>query len=531
MPIVTTGALTIVDVNDGGAAYLTNDSTILTATNAGVVSSFTGAETQFRITEGGADTTNDWSYYVSGTGGGISYRDSDDAADRTATGMAAGALGGSNLISWSEYNAATWWLPYAGPTLTTGIADPYGGTDAVRITMSSLSGLSVSFPSFTANGTAAYTLSFWCRLVNGSGSFAASVQGAAFGSSYASQLSSGSWTRVVITAVPSAGSKTYIELISGMSVTATLDFFGVQLEQSVSASALVRTAGSVASGTRGYVKVTALSQDLSYLDITAIKSPGTTFTRRFSVAKARAGANGTNGTNGANGVRGTIVTSRAITGTAWSDTEAVSAISAAGGGTPLQNDVVTLYNSTASFSQTRVYTASSTWSPLAGYFGGDVLVNGTLTADKIVAQGVTRTSSWTGIDTYGNVGVWNTALSITFTCTPEARRTIIVNVEFSDESDANTPNSTAADFQAYMRILLNGNPPYVNIGGTMTAVDVDSYCKSGTTTALSWVFLDTTSRSGSVTFDLQTKVMNFGGAVRARSGYRNPTMTILEHIR
>lgn len=522
MPIVTTGALTIVDVNDGGAAYLTNDSTILTATNAGVVSSFTGAETQFRITEGGADTTNDWSYYVSGTGGGISYRDSDDAADRTATGMAAGALGGSNLISWSEYNAATWSLPYAGPTLTTGIADPYGGTDAVRITMSGLSGLSVSFPSFTANGTAAYTLSFWCRLVNGSGSFAASVQGAAFGSSYASQLASGSWTRVVITAVPSAGSKTYIELISGMSVTATLDFFGVQLEQSVSASALVRTAGSVASGTRGFVKVAALSQDLSYLDITAIKSPGTTFTRRFSVAKARAGASGTNGTNGANGVRGTIVTSRAITGSSWSDAEAVSAISAAGGGTPLQNDVVTLYNSGVAFSQTRVYTASNTWSPLAGYFGGDVLVNGTLTADKIISEGITKTYSQIGSNVYFPTGQWNNIAAMSVVCNAGAKRTILVNCEFADETAFGVPTGSPSAFQGNLRLAINGTP---------TVYDVDTYCWNGTTTALTWVFLDTTSRSGTVTFTLQGKVDNFPGATRNTSGYRDPTITILEHIR
>lgn len=231
MPIVSTGQITIVDVNDGLDVSLSANGVVLAADTAGTVGSFSTAETTLAIREAGVDTSASWTFYISATGGGISYRDSDDAADRTGTGSVNGLL----------------------------------------------------------------------------------------------------------------------------------------------------------TGTTGYVKVVALSQDLSYLDITAIKGTQTVV-RRFSVAKARQGATGA---TGATGPRGTISTSAATAGTAWSDTEANTAISAAGGGTPVQGDVVTLYNTGASFSQTRVRSSGGTWSPLTAFFGGDVIVDNTLAASKIVANSIT----------------------------------------------------------------------------------------------------------------------------------------------
>ena len=238
MPIVSTGQITIVDVNDGLDVNLSANSVVLAADTAGTVASFAAAETTMSIREAGVDTTSTWAFYVSATGGGISYRDSDDTVDRTGTGAVSGQL----------------------------------------------------------------------------------------------------------------------------------------------------------TGTAGYVKVVALSQDLSYLDVTATKG-SQTVVRRFSVAKARQGATGGPGPTGP---RGTITTSRAITGTAWSDTEANTAISNAGGGTPIQGDVVTLYNTGASFSATRVRSSGGTWSPLTAFFGGDVIVDNTLAASKIVANSITAGQIATG---------------------------------------------------------------------------------------------------------------------------------------
>ncbi|RWO06292.1 MAG: hypothetical protein EOS07_21875 [Mesorhizobium sp.] len=88
------------------------------------------------------------------------------------------------------------------------------------------------------------------------------------------------------------------------------------------------------------------------------------------------------------GQRGTIQTARAIVGTVWSDAEAAVAITEAGGGSPLRGDVVTLYNTGAEFSQTRVRTTEGAWAALAAFFGGDVLVDGSIIADKIAAQAI-----------------------------------------------------------------------------------------------------------------------------------------------
>lgn len=91
------------------------------------------------------------------------------------------------------------------------------------------------------------------------------------------------------------------------------------------------------------------------------------------------GANGSNGFNGSNGTRGTVNIA-ASPFSAWSDANAVAALSLAGYGSPINRDVVTLYN--ASFSQTRFY-QSGTWYVADAYLNGNLLVSGTLSANAI----------------------------------------------------------------------------------------------------------------------------------------------------
>ncbi|RWI74790.1 MAG: hypothetical protein E5V72_00985 [Mesorhizobium sp.] len=88
------------------------------------------------------------------------------------------------------------------------------------------------------------------------------------------------------------------------------------------------------------------------------------------------------------GERGTVQVAAAIPGSVWTDAEAVEAILIAYNVTPRSGDVVTLYNSTAGFSQTRVLNSSGVWHQLAAFFGGDVLVNGTISGTKLAASNV-----------------------------------------------------------------------------------------------------------------------------------------------
>ena len=94
------------------------------------------------------------------------------------------------------------------------------------------------------------------------------------------------------------------------------------------------------------------------------------------------------GDKGDTGTRDTLSLARAITGTSWTDSEALTAITDAGGVSPLPGDVVTLYNVSAGFSQTRIRGAS-TWNAITGFYGGDVILDNSLSANKIKANSIT----------------------------------------------------------------------------------------------------------------------------------------------
>lgn len=153
----------------------------------------------------------------------------------------------------------------------------------------------------------------------------------------------------------------------------------------VDVSALWTVTASPGAGVTGALSVrtyavSAMSVDTGFVDLTAAKQGETPITLRFTITKARQGVTGD---------RGTITASRAIAGTAWSDAEAQTAIADAGGGSPARGDVVTLFNTGANWSQTRVRTTGGTWALLAAFFGGDVLVDGTVVANKLAANSVT----------------------------------------------------------------------------------------------------------------------------------------------
>lgn len=107
--LVSTGSITIVDVNDGLNAQLTNNSHILPADASGNVTSYVGAETTFQILEAGVDVSTRWGFYVSAIGSGVAYRDFNDTVNRTDTGQQAGALD-SNLLRIVSLTAASSWI-------------------------------------------------------------------------------------------------------------------------------------------------------------------------------------------------------------------------------------------------------------------------------------------------------------------------------------------------------------------------------------------------------------------------------------
>jgi len=155
--------------------------------------------------------------------------------------------GSENLVSYSNYNTATWSNIFpAGATITTGIDSPDGTNTAVRFSCNNTTNalLRVSFPSFTPNGVNSYTTSFYVRRVSGSGNASSDLADGAPSVNYSSQLITGQWVRVVTTGVPTATAKSFIDLYSDANTNLVLDFWGVQVERGVTASPLVTTSNS-----------------------------------------------------------------------------------------------------------------------------------------------------------------------------------------------------------------------------------------------------------------------------------------------
>lgn len=128
--------------------------------------------------------------------------------------------------------------------------------------------------------------------------------------------------------------------------------------------------------------------DQGWVDITATRAGFPSQTKRFTVTKALAGADGGAGSVGPTGPRGNVNIAVITTGTAWSDAAAVAGLSAAGYGPPQILDIVTLYRTDGTFTETRFYDGAALL-VLTQYINGNLLVDGTLAADKIVTGSIT----------------------------------------------------------------------------------------------------------------------------------------------
>lgn len=110
---------------------------------------------------------------------------------------------------------------------------------------------------------------------------------------------------------------------------------------------------------------------------------GNTYIDRVILAKVSDGVAGNPGTRGSQDV------ARAVTGTAWSDSEALAALVASLGASavPIVNDTCTLFNISAGFSEMRRYNGSA-WVAVAQSLPGSVIMPGTITTEKLLVTGL-----------------------------------------------------------------------------------------------------------------------------------------------
>lgn len=128
--------------------------------------------------------------------------------------------------------------------------------------------------------------------------------------------------------------------------------------------------------------VTAMSADTATVTITATRTGSPTQTKLFSLAKVRPGAMGLDGIRGSRQIL--------VAGTAWSDQAAWQGIVAQTGTNPVPADMVTIADASSGFSQSKFYSSGGngtttwgTWNTVTSYINGNLLVTGTLGADKI----------------------------------------------------------------------------------------------------------------------------------------------------
>ena len=162
------------------------------------------------------------------------------------------------------------------------------------------------------------------------------------------------------------------------------------------AYSVVSTTGvTVTIAPTGTYTISNLTANTGSATIRAIYA-GTTIDKTYTVSKTAMVV------DGAAGARGNVNVSRSISGAIWSDSEAALAISSAGYGAPQERDVVTLFNLSVNYSESKVYTGG-TWIALTAYINGNLLVTGTILSAALATDSVTAVKIQAGAITAGKI--------------------------------------------------------------------------------------------------------------------------------
>ncbi|NTT87831.1 hypothetical protein [Tabrizicola fusiformis] len=385
MPIVSTGSITITDVADGLNIVLSQGSHIVATDAAGAGGDFGGASTTVYVMVGSYDDTASWTISANASPGVIGnlvgrvYAVSAMTVDTGYVDLTVSRAGYPSMVA--RFNVSKARQGVVGPglsltasaagfTFTDGVALPATQTIAVRALRQ---GADYPVLFFASNGAQLET-----------DTAALTAEGAAFGIPIAGDGE----TCYIDLADFGAADQMYVTAICG-EATAVLHL--ARINYSTAEPGATRnvfrgahTVGTIytpgdqviyqGSGWACRVWHTAAPGNLP----PALPTTQNTWWTQSAVI----------GDTGPQGERGTKQAATATAGTVWSDSEANAAIAAAGWGTPINGDVVTLYNSAAGFSQTRVR-AAGVWSALAAFFGGNVLVDGTVEGKHIKAGTIT----------------------------------------------------------------------------------------------------------------------------------------------
>jgi hypothetical protein len=137
--------------------------------------------------------------------------------------------------------------------------------------------------------------------------------------------------------------------------------------------------------------------------------------KNFDGKDGEPGAPGGPGAPGAPGQRGTVaVAARGYS--VWSDASAVYELSAAGYGAPINRDVVTLFDDTHAVSK---FYSNGEWLLVGTVVDGNLLVNGTVAAEKMDVDEISAISGNFGRMVAGEILIGNEASGRFFHLTPQ----------------------------------------------------------------------------------------------------------------
>jgi len=433
MAVVSTGSFTLIDVNDGLNARLTLDAVVVPTDTDGVVGDYSAASTTMSIWQGVADDSAAWTVVavpsagLKGTLQGKTYTVTALASDAGYVDLIASRSGNPDVtarmtVSKAKQGAMGLALTTAqsaiGFTFTDGIASPAEQIISVTAVRSSplLTG-KVFF--YASNGATLETDLNKVLMLPHMLGYPDVGQG---DTCYVRVSDFGSDEQMYVTAV--LGDLTAVAHIARLDFStaaagATRNVFKGEWQSGTAYSA----GDSVVYEGAGWQAVT---NHISSAQLTPPVYPATSNAHWVQAA--------------AKGDRGTLVTAYAIAGTTWSDANANTAILLAGGVANQKGDVVTLHRAAIGFSQTRVWTGTF-WNPLAAFYGGDVLVDGTITAGKLAANSVTTNNLVAGSVTAAEIA--SDAITTSKLLVKGAGAALNADPTFEDEAlwDAIVPNA------------------------------------------------------------------------------------------
>jgi hypothetical protein len=326
MAVVSVGQITLHDTYDGLNLQLSSYSFVVPTNDQGAAGNYSGCSTTAKVMNGNQDVTTEWMIQVASP---VGITGSLSGATYTVSAMTLD-------IAVIDFTASR--LGYPDLTARFNVTKSKNAADGLTIV---LSNESHTLPADNAGAALSYS---------NSGTTIRVLEGSTELNAASSNSANGSFT--VGTPVVSPSGKITAGGRSYSSKTATIS----------NHSAMAADTDSVT---------------ITY-PINIRRSNGTT----VSLSKTQTITKSKQGSTGDTGGRGTVHVYAATVGTAWNDSEANAALAPAPFNGAKVADRVTMYNQGAGFAETR-YWSGTVWILVGEVIDGNLLVTGSITADKI----------------------------------------------------------------------------------------------------------------------------------------------------